>query len=106
MTAGDSAARDVEVPASPLVDTTPLPFPALCARINDRIDAFLAEDDVSERLRSLQEQTRRSLDVIGEALEDYKYEASPCSSTRDAERATGYPSSLWPTMAAKTVSSS
>jgi FAD synthetase len=71
MTAGDSA-RDVEVPASPLVSNTPLPFPELCARIHDRIDAFLKEKDVSDRVRSLQEQTQVSLEVIGEALEDYQ----------------------------------
>jgi len=104
MTAGDFEARNVEVPAEPLVSNTPLPFPELCARINDRIDAFLGDDQVSARVKSLQEQTRRSLDVIGEALEDYQYEDTVCLRTREAERVTGYPSSLLPTMAARTAS--
>jgi FAD synthetase len=82
MTAGDSKARDVEVPASPLVSNAPLPFPDLCARINDRIEAFLREEPASERLRSLQDQTRASLDVIGEALEDYKYGPPPARVAR------------------------
>ena len=76
MTAGDSSARDVEVPASPLVhENTPPSFPHLCARIHDRVQAFLDEQAASERLKSLQQQTRISLDVISEALDKYKYAA-------------------------------
>lgn len=77
MTAGESSAGDVEVPASPLVHDTPLSFPLLCARIHDRVAAFLDEQTASERLKSLQQQTRISLDVIEKALDKYKY-ASPC----------------------------
>ncbi|KAJ4301625.1 3'-phosphoadenosine 5'-phosphosulfate sulfotransferase [Kalmusia sp. IMI 367209] len=79
MTAGDSSARDVEVPASPLVPDAhdarhapPPPFPDLCARIHDRVAAFLDEEHASERLRSLQAQTRLSLEVISEALDKYQ----------------------------------
>jgi FAD synthetase len=72
MTAGDTSARDVEVPAEPLVSDTPLPFPDLCARIHDRVAAFLEEKDVTDRMKSLQTQTRTSLAVISEALERYK----------------------------------
>ncbi|CAI6275080.1 unnamed protein product [Periconia digitata] len=72
MTVGDSSARDVDVPASPLVHPTPLPFSDLCARIHDRVHAFLNQDHASERLKSLQAQTRVSLEVIVEALERYK----------------------------------
>ncbi|KAF9739623.1 FAD synthetase [Paraphaeosphaeria minitans] len=71
MTAGHSSARDVEVPASPLVPDTPLPFPDVCARIHGRIHAFLDEQPTSDRLRSLQDQTRISLRVIEEALDKY-----------------------------------
>ena len=73
MTAGDPpSARDVEVPASPLVADTPLSFPDLCARIHHRIAAFLDEKHESERLTSLQAQTCVSLDVLAEALDKYR----------------------------------
>lgn len=73
MTAGEPSARDVEVPDSPLVDHAPLPFPDLCSRIHARVQAFLDEHHDSDRLRSLQAQTRISLDVIADALDKYKY---------------------------------
>jgi FAD synthetase len=73
MTAGDSSAGDVEVPASPLVHDTPLSFPDVCARIHGRIAAFLAEQPASPRLESLQQQTRISLRVIEDALDKYRY---------------------------------
>lgn len=72
MTAGDPSARDVEVPAEPLVADTPLSFPDLCARIHSRVQVFLDESHESDRLKSLQLQTRTSLDVILEALDKYK----------------------------------
>jgi hypothetical protein len=56
----------------PLVTDAPLPFHELCARIHDRIAAFLDAKDVSERFRNVQEQTRISLDAIGRALEQYR----------------------------------
>lgn len=73
MTAGQSSARDVEVPPEPLVHDTPLSFPDLCARIHGRIAAFLDESPASDRLQSLQHQTRISLRVIEEALDKYTY---------------------------------
>jgi FAD synthetase len=60
-------------PASPLVSNTPLPFPQLCARIHDRIAAFLEKSDESPRLKSVQEQTRISLGIIEQALDQYRY---------------------------------
>ncbi|KAF2645559.1 adenine nucleotide alpha hydrolases-like protein [Massarina eburnea CBS 473.64] len=72
MAVGDTSARDIDVPAEPLVSDTPQPFPELCASIHARVAAFLEEKDVSERVKSLQAQTRASLDVIAEALERYK----------------------------------
>jgi FAD synthetase len=61
--------------AEPLVTDTPLPFPEQCARIHDRIDAFLHEEQVSDRTRSVQEQTRISLGVIEKALDRYRWVA-------------------------------
>lgn len=57
--------------SDPLVSDTPLPFHELCARIHDRITTFLDARDVSERVKNVQEQTRLSLDIIAEALEQY-----------------------------------
>jgi FAD synthetase len=56
----------------PLVTDTPRPFPEQCARIHDRIDAFLGAKDVSDRVKSVQEQTRTALDVIEKALDQYR----------------------------------
>ncbi|KAI4623004.1 uncharacterized protein J4E87_006097 [Alternaria ethzedia] len=58
--------------SDPLVSDTPLPFDELCTRINDRIVTFLDATDVSDRVKNVQEQTRTSLRVIGEALEKYR----------------------------------
>lgn len=55
----------------PLVTDTPRPFPEQCARIHERIDAFLGAKDVSERIKSVQEQTRVALSVIEKALDQY-----------------------------------
>jgi FAD synthetase len=59
--------------AEPLVTDTPLPFHELCARIHDRIAAFLDAKDVSERVKSVQGQTREALSVIEEALTRYRW---------------------------------
>ncbi|KAF1994433.1 hypothetical protein P154DRAFT_527072 [Amniculicola lignicola CBS 123094] len=60
-------------PTSPLVPAadSPLPLPQLCAKVHERIAAFLEQKDVSPRLKSLQAQTRLSLGVIAEALDRY-----------------------------------
>lgn len=57
--------------SDPLVTDTPLPFRDLCARIHDRIAAFLDASDVSERVKNVQQQTLVSLEVIDQALEQY-----------------------------------
>ncbi|KAJ9662418.1 hypothetical protein H2201_006127 [Coniosporium apollinis] len=57
--------------APPMIPDGVLPFPQLCARIHDRVTAFLAEDAPSQRLKSVQEQTRISLGVLEEALDRY-----------------------------------
>ena len=59
--------------SDPLVSDTPLPFRTLCARIHGRIATFLDAQDVPDRVKSVQEQTRVSLDVIGEALDRYRW---------------------------------
>jgi FAD synthetase len=59
--------------SEPLVTDTPLPFHELCARIHDRIAAFLDATDVSERVKSVQQQTRDSLAIIDSALEQYRW---------------------------------
>jgi FAD synthetase len=56
----------------PLVTDTPRPFPEQCARIHDRIDAFLGAKHVSDRVKSVQEQTRTALGVIEKALDQYR----------------------------------
>lgn len=60
-------------PTSPLVGDAPLPLPLQCAKIYDRLTAFLEEKDASPRVKSVQEQTRISLDVIEKALDQYRY---------------------------------
>ena len=57
----------------PLVSDTPLPFHDLCARIHDRIAVFLDAKPVSDRVKSVQAQTRVSLDIIDRALEQYRW---------------------------------
>lgn len=58
--------------AEPLVSDTPLPIHELCARIHDRIAAFLDAKDVSQRVKNVQGQTREALSVIEEALARYR----------------------------------
>lgn len=56
----------------PLVTDTPRPFSEQCTRIHERIDVFLGAKDVSDRVKSVQEQTRAALDVIEKALDQYR----------------------------------
>ncbi|QIW99701.1 hypothetical protein AMS68_005219 [Peltaster fructicola] len=46
-------------------------LPAVCREINTRLTTFLAADPGTERLRRVQEQSRLSLRVIREALQQY-----------------------------------
>ena len=50
-----------------------LSLPEVCARIHGKVEAFLNGESKSERVRAAQAQTRRSLNVIGEALRKYRY---------------------------------
>ena len=59
----------------PLVTDTPRPFPEQCARIHERINVFLGAEDVSERAKSVQKQMRIALDVIEQALDQYRWVA-------------------------------
>ncbi|KAL5118113.1 3'-phosphoadenosine 5'-phosphosulfate sulfotransferase [Pleosporales sp. CAS-2024a] len=73
--------------AEPLVSDTPLPFHELCARIHDRIAAFLDTNDVPERLKNVQAQTREALAVIDEALTRYRGLAQASNPSTNIETA-------------------
>ena len=92
--------------SEPLVADTPLPFPEQCARIHDRIAAFLEEETVSDRVKRVQEQTRIALGVIDEALGQYRWVVTESWHDPRADMYTVYQSSLWLTMEEKIVLSS
>ncbi|GAB7362232.1 hypothetical protein MBLNU230_g2257t1 [Neophaeotheca triangularis] len=48
-----------------------LELPALCAQIHARLNAFLETEPATDRIRSVQDQSRTSLKVIEEALSQY-----------------------------------
>lgn len=78
--ASEPAAADTSVPLSQAAlngDSSSLR--ALCSEIHAQVEAFLQEDVETERLRSVQAQTRNSLAVIQEALDNYR---SPFSTFR------------------------
>lgn len=91
--------------SDPLVSDTPLPFHELCARIHDRITTFLDAKNVSDRVKNVQEQTRASLQVIGEALERYRWVMTMWGKwgSCEADSCVDYQSYHYHTMAAKTV---
>ena len=60
-------------PPSPLLPAQPLPLSELCSRVHERVATFLTQEVPTQRLRSVQEQTRISLCVIQKALRQYKY---------------------------------
>ncbi len=49
-----------------------IPLPKLCAQIHERVEAFLSAESRDDRIKSVQAQSRISLDVIEEALEKYR----------------------------------
>lgn len=49
-----------------------LPLPELCANIHQRLEAFLNAEPRDQRMRAVQEQSRKSLEVIEEALRRYR----------------------------------
>lgn len=49
------------------------PLQALCARLHSQVVAFLDENFKSTNLQAVQAQTRRSLQIIQEALDRYPY---------------------------------
>lgn len=51
----------------------PQALPELCARVHQRVQAFLNAEPATERLRRVQHQSRLSLRILGEALERYRY---------------------------------
>ena len=54
-------------------DEEDLTFPEVCARVHGKVEAFLNKEAKDQRVRAVQEQTRTSLNVIGEALRKYRY---------------------------------
>ena len=50
----------------------PPSLPELCARIHEKVEAFLNAEPESERIRAVQRQSRESLGVIEGALSSYR----------------------------------
>ena len=72
-TASEPPGADTPVPLSQATlngDSSSLR--ALCSELHAQVDAFLQEDVKTERLSSVQAQTRKSLAVIQEALDTYR----------------------------------
>lgn len=44
----------------------------LCAKVHAKVDAFLKREPKTERLRSVQEQSKLSLSILEETLERYR----------------------------------
>jgi FAD synthetase len=59
-------------------------LPALCAKVHARVTAFLAAQASTDRLRSVQEQTRLSLKLLDEALERYRLVVCRINRERDS----------------------
>lgn len=57
---------------STITQSDPPSLPEVCARVHARVEAFLAAEPATERLRHVQEQSRLSLNILGEALERYR----------------------------------
>lgn len=60
-------------------DSTPLR--TLCAELHEKVTSFLQEDVKTERLTATQQQTRRSLAAIQEALDKYECATLPSFQT-------------------------
>ena len=57
-----------------IIQEPPQPLEETCRRVHERVQEFLKREYKNgERLRDVQVQTRRSLGVVGEALERYRY---------------------------------
>lgn len=79
-TASEPAAADTPVPLSQAtLNGDPSFLRAFCSELHAKVEAFLQEDVKTERLRSVQAQTRKSLAIIQEALD--KYRSSSLTST-------------------------
>ena len=48
----------------------------ICSQMKDRVEGFLCEEPETEMLRNVQAQVRLSMDVVGEALDQYP--SVPC----------------------------
>ena len=72
----EPAPQPAEDPQSQLENGDSTALRTLCAQLHEKVNSFLQEDVKTERLQATQEQTRRSLAVIQEALDKYEF-ASP-----------------------------
>lgn len=72
--ASDPAKQDI---AQIIAAEPALELPALCAQIHARLNAFLETEPATDRIRSVQDQSRTSLKVIEEALSQYRYASPP-----------------------------
>ena len=62
--------HDIETIASR--DSTPA-FPELCAQIHERVETFLNTEPANERIKGVQWQSRKTLDVLENALQRYRW---------------------------------
>lgn len=58
---------------NPLEEEKYMSFPEACEKVHAKVETFLNREPKNERVKAVQLQTRRSLGVIGEALERYRY---------------------------------
>lgn len=56
----------------PIAHLSPPALPELCARVNQKVEAFLNTEGGNERVKGVQAQCRLSLQVIEEALQRYR----------------------------------
>jgi FAD synthetase len=54
------------------VEGAELSFAEVCEKVHGKVDAFLDAEPKTERVRAVQAQTRRSLNVIEQALRRYR----------------------------------
>lgn len=72
--AADDSSRSSLDPATPtphLANGEHHPLRAVCISLHEKVNAFLTEDVETKRLQAVQSQTRASLQIIQEALDNY-----------------------------------
>jgi len=64
-------------------------LPVTCAEVNTRVEAFLNAEPKTDRIRKVQEQSRLSLRILGEALDRYRYVLSRAVAALCSHQSTG-----------------